>query len=1093
MNYCRNLSLVKLLATNFFIASFYLGAIVGCTKAAPKIQSLGKTVNSFDFSSQSQSLQTLDPNTNSFTISGSCSKDVETIQINHPTLKEWTEASNFVDSSNSDLNCSDGNFKIVISTVSGPFAFSRDHSYSSSLEIRMITKFKEIDIKRVELNYLVDQNQPAVRIVIVNNLSEVTEGISGTFQVKFVIDKSFSYHTKDIKGSLRIDGDVANTDYSVSNTSFTISAGLTESLPITITVLKDNLFELDENLLISIDTLNDAVKDKSYQASLLVHNIDSAPSISVPANLSIIEGDQSGNTLLDVNLSSAAGTPITFHAQTSDGNIDTSYYESINSDFTIPAGATKISIPIKAKDPDNTALSSKYFNLDISNISPSLITKGNLTTQINITDNDGPNIISLNTSLGKNSIMENDGTSITVLVSITKLPDPGKDVSVDLSFSGTASSVSDYSTSPVLNNNKVGIVFNSNDSLTKSLILNTKNDSTYESVKNIKVDLSNPSANANIFSGSQTGISISLLDDDISDFNITSIKGTLNTADVSISNGTPSSKILGNLSNITWDSISGASNIEVDVLQSGVTVSSCNKKNLSGTLTSISYIGTDCVLNSGQTYTAKVTASNSVNSITKTISFSTNTAPTAKTISKKLIMTGFDLTLSATDLATDSDNDTLSISSASRLAGSSTVNCAIDGSGKLKVSTSNSVNLGDTTCNAVVNDGNGGAVTVSVIVSEVPKNSWLGTTSSDFSDSNNWCTGLDSDRSSCTTNFSMNFKDTSLDLFINDLCSQLGNSNCNSPDLLPGIDSSNINSVSIKSLNISTLTLTLKDNTVLNTKSLVQNSGEISISSTNGNLNMTDSVDQKTNGKISGGNLLISSGNGSQIFEFNGDSNISNFTLNTAKTIKVNGTLSISNQLNLITGSIIDSSNINFKIYGDIILKKPKIEGGKITVLGTNNQTFSTQDASLVSAINNLTVQKSNGLLSFSLPNFYIDVYGSVELNCTINPCTNTNNDNDEASFKFVGTKDSYFNWSEKLNVLFLSKSKNIGTNKFPTLYLQSNITTTDIKQRLNSGFWNYGNSPFYTIQKDSSLLCHSGWEKVIFSSNDGTNTSPCF
>ena len=126
---------------------------------------------------------------------------------------------------------------------------------------------------------------------------------------------------------------IAGSDYTAASGSVTFAPGVT-SMPITVTVSSDTMFELDEAFavnLTSADTLNAAAS-----AQVTIGNDDAAPTISI-GNASTAEGNSgTTNANFAISLSAVSGLDTTVNFATSNGTA------TVASDYNAKAGTATI-------------------------------------------------------------------------------------------------------------------------------------------------------------------------------------------------------------------------------------------------------------------------------------------------------------------------------------------------------------------------------------------------------------------------------------------------------------------------------------------------------------------------------------------------------------------------------------------------------------------------------------------------------------------------------------------------------------------------------------------------------------------------------
>jgi hypothetical protein len=168
---------------------------------------------------------------------------------------------------------------------------------------------------------------PNVTLEVANG--SVNEGDSIQFKAKIswlsevATQIVFGYAGTALKG----------TDYDVLD-SMAISPGDTMGM-ITIHTNKNNLYELDKNILVTISGLTHATSETGVGIELTIVNIDEAPTLSVTSDQSSI--DEGDSVILSFNLSTVSGISTSIDLSLS-GTAESADYTAPSTSITILAG-----------------------------------------------------------------------------------------------------------------------------------------------------------------------------------------------------------------------------------------------------------------------------------------------------------------------------------------------------------------------------------------------------------------------------------------------------------------------------------------------------------------------------------------------------------------------------------------------------------------------------------------------------------------------------------------------------------------------------------------------------------------------------------
>ncbi len=200
---------------------------------------------------------------------------------------------------------------------------------------------------------------------------------------------------------------IEGTDYVAAIGSVTFAPGVT-SMPVTVTVNSDTLFETDESFafnLTSVDTLNAAAS-----AQVTITNDDVAPSVSIDS-VSVTEGNSgTANANFTISLSAVSGLDTTVNWSTGDGTatVAGADYVAASGTATILAGQTSAAVSV-AVNGDNTFEANESFDVTLSG--PTNATLGTAAGTATITNDDAAPLAP--TNIVWNGVTPSDGTAGT--------------------------------------------------------------------------------------------------------------------------------------------------------------------------------------------------------------------------------------------------------------------------------------------------------------------------------------------------------------------------------------------------------------------------------------------------------------------------------------------------------------------------------------------------------------------------------------------------------------------------------------------------------------------------------------------------------
>jgi len=242
----------------------------------------------------------------------------------------------------------------------------------------------------------------------------------------------------DITVPLTITGTATKgTDYQTISSSITITAGETVKR-ITVTPIDDSLVEADESIII---TMGDIVGYTvvTDQGTITISSED-RPTVSVSATTdSASEGGAGGIFKVELDSIAYGGLPISYTVSgTATADDD---YTALSGTVTVTSGTSSVTIPVSPLNNDTVVEDSETVIITLS-ANPDYIIGTPDTATVTIIDDDAP----LATIEATTSTATEGGADGEFTVSLSEAP--ATDVTVNLSISGSATSVDDYTAIP---------------------------------------------------------------------------------------------------------------------------------------------------------------------------------------------------------------------------------------------------------------------------------------------------------------------------------------------------------------------------------------------------------------------------------------------------------------------------------------------------------------------------------------------------------------------------------------------------------------------------------------------------------------------
>ncbi len=226
-------------------------------------------------------------------------------------------------------------------------------------------------------------------------------------------------------------------DYTRTNTQVVIPAGSTSGT-ITVNAVQDVIDEPNETVIVDVIGVTNGVENGVQQQTTTITDDDVAPTVTLSRNIAAIT-EASGISIFTATLSAISGQAVTVVLGFSGTSTSITDYASTASQIVIPAGSTTGTITVIAVQ-DTLDEADETIVVDIISVINGT-ESGVQQATATITDDDLAPTVTLT---GNNAtILEASGTSVyTATLSAVS----GRAVTVSLGFSGTATTITDYTT-----------------------------------------------------------------------------------------------------------------------------------------------------------------------------------------------------------------------------------------------------------------------------------------------------------------------------------------------------------------------------------------------------------------------------------------------------------------------------------------------------------------------------------------------------------------------------------------------------------------------------------------------------------------------
>jgi hypothetical protein len=271
----------------------------------------------------------------------------------------------------------------------------------------------------------------------------VTLGLSGstlaeTGGSRFVNATLSAVSGRNVSVQLTTSGTASGGDFSLSSSTIVVPAGSSVG-SVTLTATSDTTDEPDETVIIDIASVTNGTEGSPSQDTATIVDDDAPPTVTLTTNVSSIS-EASGSATITATLSAASAFTVTVNLGFTGIAVSGTDYNASGSSITITAGQTTGTRTITAIN-DTIAESDESVVIDITSVTNGT-ESGTQQRTVNITDNDP--IPSVTLSLSPSSASENGGIGT---VTATLSNQAAWSVIVQLAYSGTATSGSDYSAS----------------------------------------------------------------------------------------------------------------------------------------------------------------------------------------------------------------------------------------------------------------------------------------------------------------------------------------------------------------------------------------------------------------------------------------------------------------------------------------------------------------------------------------------------------------------------------------------------------------------------------------------------------------------
>ncbi len=285
------------------------------------------------------------------------------------------------------------------------------------------------------------------------------------------------------------------TDYTFSDTQIVIPAGST-SASLTLTSIDDSLFENNETITADVQSVTNASTSGTTSLTATILDDDLPPDLTLTLDDTSI-AETGGTTNLVASIPSVSGVPVSVTILLSGSATDNVDYSTSSLLLTIPVGQTSTSISLTAIN-DTLHETDETVAIGVDSVSGASTASMTLPT-LTIADDDPAPTVTL--QLISTTLAESSG-SATLIATLDQVS--GLDVTVPLSFDGTATLGTDYT----LSSTQIVIPAGSTSG---SLTIDASDDSLFEVDETIVVTAQGVT---NASTSGTTSFTATLVDDD---------------------------------------------------------------------------------------------------------------------------------------------------------------------------------------------------------------------------------------------------------------------------------------------------------------------------------------------------------------------------------------------------------------------------------------------------------------------------------------------------------------------------------------------------------------------------------------------------
>jgi hypothetical protein len=298
------------------------------------------------------------------------------------------------------------------------------------VEIASVTNGTELGTQQVTATIRDDDASPNVALSVVPSAIEEAAGFST------ITATLASLSGQDVTVNLEYSGTATSgTDYTRSDALIVIPAGSLTGTA-TVTALQDVVDETNETIIVDIVNVVNGAELGTQQVTATISDDDAVPTVTLSIDqASMVEA--TGTSTVTATLSSKSERPVTIDLAYTGTATNATDYSSSALQIVIPAGNLIGTVTLTAVQ-DTLDEINETILIDIVGATNGE-EFGVQQVAMMITDDDTPPSVAL--SVAPTSIAETAGVAT---VTATLSMESGQDVTVDLTFSGTASNLSDY-------------------------------------------------------------------------------------------------------------------------------------------------------------------------------------------------------------------------------------------------------------------------------------------------------------------------------------------------------------------------------------------------------------------------------------------------------------------------------------------------------------------------------------------------------------------------------------------------------------------------------------------------------------------------